>query len=79
MASFVHTVTKQAGPLRKDLVNKYNWLGIFQAFKRKVLNGHEGIVKLFNLTSPGFQASLDTGKALDLMEQFVVVTTIVIG
>ena len=79
MASFVHTVKDQAGPLRKDMVDKSNWQEIFRTIKRKVLNGHEGIVNLFNLTNPGYQVSLDTGKALDLMEQFVMVTTIVIG
>ena len=71
MTALVNTIKDNSGPLRTSLINKTNYQDILIILRRKVLSGHEAISNLFNMSGLCFQASLDTLKCLDMMENFM--------
>ena len=79
MNSFVNTIKEHAGPLKTSLINKNSYQEVWTVIKRRVLNGRASIQNRFNISGPSFRLSLDTGKCLDLMEIFIMVSKIVVN
>ena len=78
MSALINTIKEHSGPLRTSLLHKNTYHEVWTIIKRKVLNGRAAIQNMFNITGPGFQIRLDTGKCLDIMEVFIMVAKLVI-
>ena len=65
--------------MRTSLINKTNYQDILIILRRKVFSGHDAISNLFNMSGPSFQASLDTSKCLDMMENFMMASRVVVN
>ena len=79
MSALINTIKEHSGPLRTSLLHKNTYHEVWTIIKRKVLNGRAAIQNMFNITGPGFQIRLDTGKCLDIMEVFIMVAKLVIN